>query len=438
MYTITPITSIKKDIEVPADKSISHRAVLTSSLAKGKTIISPFLLSDDTYATLECIKKCGVRTKLEGNTLVIEGVGKNLPVTGNIEFFAKESGTTIRIFSGVLCGQAEAYFKFNTSAALSRRPMSRITVPLRMMGADIKGTVLNNVEYPPLTISSSKLLNPIKYKMPVASAQVKSAIIYASLYAKGITEIKEPFLCRDHTERMITVFGGKVHKKGRTIFSQGESRLISPGKLFIPSDFSSAAFFIVLGLILRKSQLLIKNTNINPTRCGLLTVLRRMGAQIKVVNKNDYYEPSADILVKSSQLRAVEVKSCEVPLMIDEIPILAVAASFAKGITAIWGAKELKVKETDRINSMIYNLNKAGVEISSSKYMKGKTENWVIKIKGSNKLKPAKFKSFSDHRTAMSMIVLAKALDGDSMIDDIACINKSFPEFISLMEALSA
>ncbi|UCD15843.1 MAG: 3-phosphoshikimate 1-carboxyvinyltransferase [Candidatus Omnitrophota bacterium] len=435
MYTITPVTNVKKEIEVCPDKSISHRAVITASIATGKTLIEPFLLSDDTLTTLECIRSCGIGAVLKGKSLTIEGAGKYLPVTGELNLFAKESGTTMRILSGVLSGQEGASFKFSASPSLLKRPMGRITTPLRMMGADIEGNFLNNEEYPPLRIKPAKALKSINYKMPVASAQVKSAIIYASLYAKGVTRIIEPFVCRDHTERIVRLFGGKLQREGKTIVSRAEE-LCSPGKLFIPADFSSAAFFVVLGLILKRSRMLVKNVNINPTRCGLLAVLKRMGAQVKIVNKKNYYEPYADILVKSSQLKATQVKETEVPLMIDEIPLLAVAASFAKGKTRIWAVGELKVKETNRIDSMVYNLKRGGVKIEAKEYTKNKKKNWMVEIEGRDKLKPADFKSFSDHRTAMSMVVLGKALDNSSTVDDIKCINKSFPEFISLIDAL--
>jgi 3-phosphoshikimate 1-carboxyvinyltransferase len=435
MYLIKPLENIKTQIEIPPDKSISHRAVIISSIAKGKTVIKPFLLSDDTIATLECVKKCGVKTNLGANKLVVEGKGLYFPVRKKTtRLYAKESGTTMRVLSGVLAGQ-KTPFLFTAASALEMRPMGRITVPLRAMRADIVGKTKKNEEYPPLTIKPVNKLKGIRYKLPIASAQVKSALIFASLYAKGKTEVIEPMRSRDHTERMLLEFGAKLRKKGKLIACE-PSQLRSPGSIFIPSDFSSAAFFIVLGLILQKSELLIKDVNVNPTRCGLLKVLKRMGANIKMINKKDYYEPYADILVKSSRLSGVEVKESEIPLMIDEIPILCVAASFARGKTRILGVGELKVKETDRIKALVYNLKKAGVKIASQQYVKGGRKNWKIIIEGNKKIKPGRFRSFSDHRTAMSMIVLGKALNKPSSIDDTKCINKSFPQFVSLIESL--
>jgi 3-phosphoshikimate 1-carboxyvinyltransferase len=436
MYKIRPLRNIKKEIIIPADKSICHRALIIGSLAKGKTIVKPFLVSDDTLATFECMQRLGVAIDLKNaNTLAIEGAGLFFPANEKINLYANQSGTTIRILSGALVGQKFPSY-FNAHPALCKRPMNRITTPLRLMGADIKGISTIFEEYPPLEINPTDKLKGIKYKMPVSSAQVKSAIILASLYVKGKTEIYEPVALRDHTERMLALFKGKIKKAGNRIVSM-HSRLFAPKhEVFIPSDFSSAAFFIVLGLILKNSEILLKNININPTRCELLKVLKKMGADIKLVKKNDYFEPYADILVKSSNLKGIEVNRKEISLMIDEIPILSVAASFAKGKTLIRGARELKVKETDRINSLLYNLKQAGVNINATPFMYKKTQDWQIVINGGAKQKKGDFKGFSDHRTAMSAFVLGAGLEEESSIDDIDCINKSFPQFISLTESL--
>ena len=435
MHKIKPLGKVKKKIQIPSDKSIFHRAIMFSSIAKGKTLITPFVLSDDTKATLNCIKKLGIKTKfIKKGVLQIEGKGLYYPGKTKVHLFAAESGTTMRILSGILCGQKFPVV-FDGALALKRRPMKRITQPLRLMGADICGRRRKNQEYPPLTVKPVSSLSGIKYKLPIASAQVKSAILLASLYAKEKTQISEPNISRDHTERMLSLFKAKIKRKGKVINLGIPKKLLSPKKIFIPSDFSSAAFFIVLGLILKNSKILIKNVNINATRAGLLSVLKRMGANIKILNKKNYYEPYADIEVRSSALKATVVKESQIPLMIDEVPILCVAASFAKGKTSIKGVGELKVKETDRIKSIVYNLKKAGVEINTHKCKAKSKKDWLIEING-GKAKPGKFKSFSDHRTAMSMIVFASALDRQSSIDDIKCINKSFPEFISLMKSL--
>lgn len=434
MYIIKPAENMKIEVKIPPDKSIFHRAVIISSLALGKTRIEPLLLSEDSRATLSCVEQCGIKIERKEQFFNIEGKGIYFPVKSKkIALCAGESGTTIRIFSGALCGQKFSTV-FTASGGLNQRPMARITKPLRMMNAEIAGRVIKGEEYPPLVINPVTGIRAIKYVLPVASAQVKSAILFAALYSSGVTRIKEPFVSRDHTERMLSVFGLKLSQRNKVISLQGGKKLISPGRIFIPSDFSSAAFFIVLGLILKNSQILIKDVNLNPTRCGFLTILRRMGARIKIVNKRDDYEPYADILVKSSELKACVVSEKEIPLIIDEIPVFCVAAAKASGKTSIWGVKELKVKETDRIKAMVYNLRKAGVNISAKEYSKREKKDWMITIDGNKKLKTANFKSFSDHRIAMSMVVFGKALEKESMLDDIECINKSFPEFISLMK----
>ena len=436
MYRIKSLSKVKKKIIIPPDKSISHRAIMLSAIAKGKTSIKPFILSEDTKATLDCIKKLGIKTKLKKNkVLTIEGKGLYFPRKEKVSLNASESGTTIRILSGLLAGQRIDII-FDAKPALRKRPMKRITSPLRMMGAKVFGRKGKSKESPPLTIKAADNLRSIQYKLPVASAQVKSAVLLASLYANGQTQIIEPAISRDHTERMLSLFKAKIARKGSKISLKPSKQLKSPKNIFIPSDFSSAAFFIVLGLILPKSEILIKNVNINPSRAGLLTVLNRMGAKIKIVNKKKYYEPYADVLVKSSKLKATTIKEKETPLIIDEVPILCVAASFAKGKTIIKGIGELKVKESDRINSIVYNLKKAGVDICGRKYKKGAKVDWLIEVKGGKK-KATNFKSFSDHRIAMSMIVFGSALSNKSTIDDIECINKSFPEFIALIESLN-
>jgi len=440
MYKIKPLSSIKKEITVPPDKSISHRAIILSSLCKGKTCISPFVKSEDALATLNCMKKLGVRVELRKKTLTINGQGmyfKPKPEKSPVSLFAAESGTTMRILSGLLvCQKFSAIFE--ASPSLSKRPMGRLLGPLSEMGAIISGTPRDNGvngkrdAYPPLSIEPAKKIKAGEFKLEIASAQVKSAIMLAALYANGTTTITEPCKSRDHTERMLKLFGADLTAKDTTIALKPAKELISPKKLFIPGDFSSAAFFIVLGLILKNSSLVIKNVNINPTRLGLLNVLKRMGANIKIQNKKNAYELYADILVESSQLKATVVEPQEIPSMIDEIPVLCVASAFAQGKTEIKGVKELKVKETDRVRSMMVNLTKAGVDI----YEESCGNDLKIVITGRSKHKHGNFQSFYDHRTAMSMIIFAMALDSESKIDDTRCIDKSFPEFISLIKTL--
>lgn len=435
MHNIQPLEGIKKVITLPADKSISHRAVIIASLAKGITAIEPILLSDDTHATIDCMRRLGVSVSLNDNSVLVVGRGLRFKKSDKVTLYAHESGTTMRILSGVLCGQ-DFKVSFDAAMALRKRPMSRITVPLRAMGADISGHIQGVEEYPPLTVRPVKKIKGINYTLPMASAQVKSALLLASLYAKGVTVIRERVYSRDHTERMLKLFRAKIQRMGKVVSCRSSELYAPQDPLFIPSDFSSAAFFIVLGVIAKKSEITIPKVSINPTRCGLIKVLRRMGADIKLYNNTKYFEPYADIVSKSSQLKGVKVSEEEIPLLIDEIPILCVAASFAKGKTIIKGVRELKIKETDRINSIVYNLQHAGVDIRAVSYTKGKLKDWLIEINGTRNFCKADFKSFSDHRTAMSAIILGLASGSESTLDNIQCINKSFPQFISLIESL--
>lgn len=434
MYNIHPLQATNTEILAPSDKSISHRAVLISALTRGTTEIINFLHSNDTLATLSCIKKLPlvVNYLRKEKKVVIRSKGSPFCLSGKIHFNAGESGTTIRLLSGILAGQSFSS-RIDAASSLRRRPMKRITVPLRMMGAQIKGKTISNQEYPPLSIKPAKNLAGITYVMPQASAQVKSSILFASLFSKTPTRIKEPYPSRDHTERMLSSFGAHIEKRSGFIVCE-KSSLRTPRKIFVPGDFSSAAFFLVLGTILARSSILIKNAGINPTRTGLLRTLKKMGANIRIHNKKYDVEPCADILVKSSHLAGIKVQTKDIPLMIDEIPILMVAASFAKGTTHIYGLKELKVKETDRIHSMVHNLQKAGIHITASSCAKGK--DWKITVKGADKLRSAEFQSFGDHRTAMSLIIFGIASGKEHTIDDITCIDKSFPEFISMVNSL--
>jgi len=439
MYRIKPLPAIKeKTLSVPPDKSISHRAAIIASIACNKTTIRPFLRSNDTLATLDCLRQLGVPLRLTtDNSLIISGVDLFFPSRNKVVLNAQESGTTMRILSGLLAAQ-KFPTRFEAAGALSNRPMGRIVMPLRKMGAAIDGlrktqrTWDDDAVYPPLEIQPVNGLNAVDYHMPMASAQVKSAILLASLYAEGQTVITEPHPSRDHTERMLSFFGVPVKTNGTIVRCNSIPAFSSPGQLFIPGDFSSAAFFIVLALLLKKSSLCIRTVNTNPTRTHLLAVLRRMGAKIALKNAHDAFEPYADIYVQSSDLNATTVEPSEIPLMIDEIPVLCVAAAFAHGTTYIKGVEELRVKETDRIASMVQNLQTAGVNIAQENDGK----HSMIVIGGKAGYRPGKFKSYSDHRTAMSMVIFGMALDSPSLIEETLCISKSFPEFISTIQSL--
>jgi len=436
MYRIKYLSSLTKEINVPPDKSISHRAAIISSLCEAKTLIKPFLHSEDTLATVDCLEKLGVRTEKKDDSFIIDGVGMHFPGSEKADLYARDSGTTMRILSGVLVAQ-KFPIEFRAAKSLNKRPMDRIVNPLSQMGAKIEGKKQGNSLFdteaiisPPLSISPSQEgIKGGEFNLEIASAQVKSAIMLASLYADSQTIIREPYKSRDHTERMLKLFGADIEVQGKEIICKPAKKLISPKELYIPSDFSSAAFFIVLGLILENTRLTIKNVNINPSRCGLLKVLKEMGANIEITNERDGYEPYADIRVKSSCLKGAVVEPDEVPSMIDEVPILCVAASFANGRTLIQGISELKVKETDRINSISKNLNVAGVKVEVG-------SDDEVMIEGTREHKPSHFMSFGDHRSAMSAVILGAAIGNNCTIDDTQCINKSFPQFISLFESL--
>jgi 3-phosphoshikimate 1-carboxyvinyltransferase len=342
----------------------------------------------------------------------------------------------MRILSGLLVAQ-KFPVDFRAAESLNKRPMDRIIDLLTRMGADINGEKKagslfgrETITCPPLLIRPSKQgIKGADFNLPIASAQVKSAIILASLYADSPTVIREPYQSRDHTERMLKLFAADIKTDKREIVCNPASRLISPKEIYIPSDFSSAAFFIVLCLILKSSCLTIRRVSINPSRCGLLKVLKRMGADIEISSREDGHEPYADITVKSSTLKATVVEPEEVPAMIDEIPILCVAASYAEGRTLIQGISELRVKETDRINSVSRNLGTAGVKVEVN------GDNEMI-IEGTREHNPSHFLSFGDHRSAMSAIILGAAIGSNCTVDDSQCINKSFPQFMPLFESL--
>jgi len=440
MFTIKPLQSIHATIDIPADKSISHRALMISALAKGKTVIKNYLESNDTLATLDCMKKMGLKAVFDkkNKTLIVEGKGSYFPRKSKTTLNAGESGTTMRILSGILCGQKFS-IKFDAKPALKKRPMRRIVDPLCKLGANITGIEKQEKIYPPLNIKPVKKLKGGEFRLNVASAQVKSALLLAGLYTKEKVSVLEPMQSRDHTERMLKLFGANIQTKDRLSIIEPGSKLVSPKNIFVPADISSAAFFIVLGLIAKNSHIVLKNININHTRTGLLKVLERMGAKITIMNRTNDYEPYADLIIETSALKGTIVNEDEIPLMVDEVPILCVAAAFASTKTVIFGVKELKVKETDRIESMVKNLKAAGVNIwageTKNKYGQ---DDYVIMIDPTNDYKAANFKSMNDHRTAMSMIVFALGLGKECKIDDIKCIDKSFPEFIPTLKKLYA
>ncbi len=410
------IQKIKKaigQIKVPGDKSISHRAVMLGSLANGVTEISGFLKGADCLSTIDCFRKMGIDIDINGENVTVHGNGLRGLKKPDEMLYTGNSGTTTRLLCGILAGQ-----NFDTSitgdASIQKRPMGRVVQPLSMMGAKIEN------EYCPLYITGTKL-HGIDYKMPVASAQVKTAIILAGLYADGETVIHEIEKSRDHTELMLSAMGADLTVDNLDITVKPTNDLTAVN-VDIPGDISSAAFFLVLGAIMPNSQITVTNVGINPTRTGIIDVLKDMGADITLENVHTSAgETVADITVRSSSLKGTTVGGDIIPRLIDELPIIAVAAVFADGQTVIKDAQELKVKETNRIRAVVDEFNKCGIDITE-------TDDGMI-INGGKSIHGADFKTYGDHRMAMSLTVLAQLADGESTLDDSDCACVSYPTF---------
>lgn len=410
------IQKIKKavgQIKVPGDKSISHRAVMLGSLANGVTEISGFLKGADCLSTIDCFRKMGIDIDINGENVTVHGNGLRGLKKPDEMLYTGNSGTTTRLLCGILAGQ-----NFDTSitgdTSIQKRPMGRVVKPLSMMGAKIEN------EYCPLYITGTKL-HGIDYKMPVASAQVKTAIILAGLYADGETVIHEIEKSRDHTELMLSAMGADLTVDNLDITVKPTNDLTA-FNVDVPGDISSAAFFLVLGAIMPNSQITVTNVGINPTRTGIIDVLKDMGADITLENVHTSAgETVADITVRSSSLKGTTVGGDIIPRLIDELPIIAVAAVFANGQTVIKDAQELKVKETNRIRAVVDEFNKCGIDITE-------TDDGMI-INGGKSVHGADFKTYGDHRMAMSLTVLAQLADGESTLDDSDCACVSYPTF---------
>ncbi|TAL24518.1 MAG: 3-phosphoshikimate 1-carboxyvinyltransferase [Nitrospirae bacterium] len=416
---------LKGGIIPPPDKSISHRAIILSSISKGRSVIKNFLRAEDTMSTLNAFRKLGVEIDDRGKKIIIEGKGIHGLKEPEDIIDCGNSGTTIRLLSGILSGNS--FLSILTGdESLRKRPMGRVIKPLRQMGAEIIARAED--KYPPVVIKGKKL-KAIKYDMPMASAQVKSAILLAGLYADGITEITEPIKSRDHTERMLPSYGAEIKVDGLNIKIKGGAEL-KARDIDVPGDFSSAAFFIVAALLIKNSDIKIKGVGINPTRTGLLDVLKKMGAGIELVNTRDVSgEPVADIYCKGVKvLKAANISKKQIPALIDEFPILCIAATQADGITTIRGAEELRVKESDRIKAMVEGLRKMGVEVEE--FRDG------LSIKGNTKLKGALIDSHNDHRIAMAFSIAALIADGTTTINGISAVNISFPGFYKMLRTL--
>lgn len=413
----------KGEIPVPGDKSISHRAAFIGALASGVTEISNFLEAEDCLATLDSLQRLGVEVKRKkGHKIRIKG--KSLFGFSEPETILKveNSGTTARFLLGMLSGQN--FFSVITGdSSLQKRPMKRIVEPLRRMGAWIEGR--NNGNHLPLAVRGQNL-KEIKYKIPIPSSQLKSAVILASLLSEGNSEIKEPIPSRDHTERMLDYVGADIKKENNLIQIYGKKKFKGQ-KITIPGDFSSASFFITAATVVENSRVILSDVGINPTRTGFLKILKKMGGKVDIQEKKRVsQEPVGTVIVSSSSLKGVEIKAEEIPTLIDEIPLIALLATQAKGKTIITGASELRVKESDRIAALVRNLRKMEVKIEEMK------DGFIIE--GVQRLKGASVQSFGDHRMAMAMAVAGLVAEGETEIEDFASHKVSFPNFYSILK----
>ena len=421
--TIKPMKKLNGQIKIPGDKSISHRAVMFGSLAKGDTKISGFLTGDDCMSTISCFRKLGIDIDFDGENVTVHGKGLHGLTAPTETLDVGNSGTTIRLISGILSAQ-NFDTKLNGDASIQKRPMRRVINPLTEMGANIEST---NDGFAPLTIHGSKL-HSIEYTMPMASAQVKSSILLASLFADGTTIINEPVASRNHTEIILNYFGANIKNENGVITSTPVEELYAK-PINVPGDISSAAFFMVAGLIVPNSHIIIENVGINETRTGIIDALRAMGGEINILNQRESGgELVGDIEVKYSKLHATTLEGSIIPRMIDEIPVFAVAALCADGTTVVKDAEDLKVKESNRIATMSTELGKMGVVITE-------TEDGMI-IEGNQKLKGATVDSHLDHRVAMSCAIAALVAECETTILDSDCVAISFPNFYELLETL--
>ena len=409
-------TRLRGELTVPGDKSISHRAVMFGSLAQGTTRITHFLEGADCLSTISCFRKMGVDIERNASEILVHGKGLHGLSAPSEILDVGNSGTTTRLISGILAGQSFTS-ELNGDASIQSRPMKRIMTPLQSMGADIVSIKGNGCA--PVRITG-KPLQAVHYQSPVASAQVKSCVLLAGMYADGITRVTEPVLSRNHTEIMLNYLGARVTSQGTTASIEPEP-VLRAREIQVPGDISSAAYFIAAGLLTPDSQILLRNVGINPTRDGILKVCRAMGADITLLHVNEEGEPVADLLIRSSQLHGTTVEGSIIPTLIDEIPMIAVMAAFAEGTTVIRDAAELKVKESDRIAVVTEGLRRMGADIQP-------TEDGMI-IHGGKPLQGAKINSYLDHRIAMSFAVAGTICDGTMDIVGGDCVNISYPKF---------
>lgn len=412
------------EVTIPGDKSISHRSVMFGSIAKGETEITNFLQGADCLSTISCFRAMGIEIENDGNRVLVHGKGLHGLTKPNHVLDCGNSGTTTRLISGILSAQ-NFDVTLTGDTSIQKRPMKRIMDPLSLMGADIRS--INGNGCAPLAISG-RLLHGIHYQSPVASAQVKSAILLAGLYADGETRVTEPYVSRNHSELMLSHFGADVHTEDTTAVIRPVKELYGQ-KIEVPGDISSAAFFLAAGLLIPDSEILIRNVGINPTRDGILRICKDMGADITLLNEKTSGEPTADLLVRSSRLHGTVIGGSVIPTLIDELPMIAAMACFAEGETIIKDASELKVKESNRIAVMVENLSAMGADVEE-------TEDGMI-IRGGKSLHGAVIDSHLDHRIAMTFAITGCMAEGETEILGAECVNISYPGFYDDLKRLS-
>lgn len=425
MQLLTNVQQLNGELRVPGDKSISHRSIMFGSLAKGVTKVHDILRGEDVLSTMQVFRDMGVQIEDNGDLVTIHGVGFDGLKAPENKLDMGNSGTSIRLISGVLAGQDFDVEMFGDDS-LSKRPMDRVTIPLRQMGVEVSGQT--DRDLPPLKMHGSKELKPIHYQLPVASAQVKSALIFAALQAEGESVIIEKEKTRNHTEDMIVQFGGQIAVDGKEIRISGGQEFTAQ-EVVVPGDISSAAFWLVAGLIVPNSKITLKNVGINETRTGILDVIQAMGGKIALSEVDDIAK-SATITVETSELKGTEIAGDIIPRLIDELPIIALLATQANGETIIRDAEELKVKETDRIQVVADALNSMGADITP-------TEDGMI-IKGKTALHGATVNTFGDHRIGMMTAIAALLVsEGEVELERAEAINTSYPSFFTDLEELS-
>lgn len=417
---------LKGELTIPGDKSISHRAVMLGTISQGTTSVTNFLRGADCLSTISCFRKMGIAIEENPTEILIHGKGLHGLSAPETVLDVGNSGTTMRLLSGILAGQ-DFSSSLTGDASIRKRPMKRVITPLSLMGASIESIPGNGCA--PLAIQGMPLTG-IHYQSPVSSAQVKSCVLLAGLYADSTTKVTEPFVSRNHSELMLRSFGAEIQTEGTTVSVQPDP-LLTGQKVEVPGDISSAAYFIAAGLLIPGSEILIKNVGINPTRDGILRVCRAMGADIEILNEQEHCgELTADLLVRHSALKGTVIEGGIIPTLIDELPVIAVMAAFAEGTTIIRDAQELKVKESNRLDIIVHHLKEMGADVTPA------PDGMVIR--GGKPLTGAVLDSHMDHRIAMSFAIAAMAGNGETEILNSDCVSISYPDFYADLRRLQS